>query len=67
MPVTSVDELIPLPVAAIDVVLLLHVPRPEASLNNVVNATHTVVVPVIGAGNGCTVTVVYVGHIPTNE
>jgi hypothetical protein len=40
------------------VLLLLHVPPAVASLNIVVSPKHTFVLPVIGAGNGFTVTVV---------
>jgi len=39
---------------------LLHAPVPVASLNIVVDPTHTFVVPVISAGSGFTVTVLFV-------
>ena len=50
-PVTiPVDPIVATPVDKLD-----HVPPPVASANVVVDAAHTVVVPVIIAGNGFTV------------
>jgi len=41
---------------------LLHIPSAVASLKVVVDPTHTLVVPVIAAGKGFTVTVVVTAH-----
>ena len=43
-------------------VALLHVPPAVALLNVVVEPAHTLVIPVIAAGNGLTVTVVVTTH-----
>ena len=45
------------PIAAMPVLLLLHVPGVVTSLNNVVKPAHTTLIPVIAAGNGLTVMV----------
>lgn len=51
-------ETIPLvPIVAVAGVLLLHVPPTVPSLNAVVEPSQTLVVPVITAGEACTVTV----------
>ena len=47
-----------LPMVATPGVPLVQVPPGVASINNVVDATHTLSVPVIGSGNGDTVTTV---------
>ena len=59
MPVTSpvTDPTVPA-----TILLLLHVPPPEASVKLVVNPIHTVLVPFIVPGNGLTVTVVVAIH-----
>ena len=45
------------PIGAIAVLLLAHVPAPDASVSAVVKPSHTVSVPLIGAGNALTVTI----------
>jgi hypothetical protein len=46
------------PIVAIPVLVLLHTPPDDKSLNVVVRPTHTEFRPVIGAGTGMTVTMV---------
>jgi len=58
MPVTILVE----PIVAIVVLLLLQVPPTVASASVVVKPGHTVVVPVIAAGNAFTVNVVVALH-----
>lgn len=53
MPVTTPEDV---PIAAVPVALLLHVPPPEASVSVVVKVRQTCVVPPIEAGSGFTVT-----------
>jgi hypothetical protein len=52
---------VPEPTVATVIVVLLHVPPLVALLNDVVDPAHTDAVPVTGAGNGLTVTVVKPG------
>ena len=47
--VTPVTMPVPDPIVAMAVLLLLHVPPPEASLSVVVNPTHAFRVPVMGS------------------
>jgi len=56
-PDTPVTTPVPATTVAIAGVALLHVPPAVASANVLVKPMHTVVVPVITAGNGLTVTV----------
>ena len=51
-----------LPTDAISGALLLHIPPPVASLNDVVKPEHTLVTPRIAVGKGYTVTTVVVVH-----
>jgi hypothetical protein len=53
-PATPVTTLL-VPMVASAVLLLLHTPPVVVSLNVVVRPTHTVAIPVIGAGSGLTV------------
>ena len=48
------------PTVPIAVLLLLHEPPVLASVSDIADATHTLVVPVIAAGKGLTVTVKFV-------
>lgn len=59
MPVTTPDEV---PMVAMVVILLLHVPPLAASLRVVVLPWHTLVIPVIAGGGGVTVTVPVIEH-----
>ena len=63
---TPVTTPVPEPTVALLVLLLLQVPPVVASVNAVVKPAHTLVVPVIEAGNGFTVTVI-VGVLPETE
>jgi hypothetical protein len=61
-PATPVTTPVPVPTIATAVLLLLHVPPPDASLSVVVKPGQTTVVPVIGETVAFTVTVVTFEH-----
>ena len=63
-PVTSPVALL---TVATEVLLLLHVPPVVASVNVVVEPTHTADAPLIAAGSGLTVIVVVVKQLALNE
>jgi hypothetical protein len=54
---------VPTPTVAIAVLLLLHVQPAGVVVSVVVRPTHKLVLPVIGVGNGLTVTVAVAAHV----
>ena len=66
MPVaTPVSAPVPTPIVAIAGRLLSHVPPGVASVRILVEPTHTLKLPAIGAGNGLTVISRVAGQLPT--
>jgi len=59
---TGVTIPVAVPIVATEVLLLLQVLLPDTSLNVVVDPVHTVVVPVIAAGDAFTVTLAIALH-----
>jgi hypothetical protein len=55
------------PTVAMSVLLLDHVPAPAASVNEVVAPTQALSVPLMAAGNACTVTTAVAAQVPPSE